>query len=125
MTDLHALLLVRDAVLAVVSTPGAVRTWRRATRDAPLRGAAWESAGIVMQLLPSPGARRMVTRAQAQSRDDDVTLLLELAEAPRLLEQAGTDQPMSPFEERPAVAWSPVGVALALSNDGGATFTSP
>lgn len=126
VTDLHALLLVRDAVLSVTSTPGAVRAWRRTTGLFGLRGgAAWEPAGMVMHLLPSSGVRRAVTRAQAQSRGDDVTLLFEYAEAPRLLQHASTDQPMSPFDERPATAWSPAGAAVVLSNDGGATFTSP
>lgn len=125
VTNLHALLLVRDGVLAVVSTPGAVRTWRRANALAARDGATWEPVGMAMHLIPAPGVRRAVTRAQAASRGDELTLLVDLAQARRQLSQPNADQPMSPFEELPVAAWEPAGAALLMSSDGGATFTSP
>ena len=80
---------------------------------------------MAMHLIPAPGVRRAVTRAQAASRGDELTLLVDLAQARRQLSQPNADQPMSPFEELPVAAWEPAGAALLVSSDGGATFTSP
>jgi hypothetical protein len=126
VTDVHAMLLVRRAVLAVVSSAGAVRAWRYVAGDAlGVQSNRWEPGGLVMDLVPAARVRRAVTQAQAQGRDDEVTLLLDLAQAPRVIAQTIPDQPMSPFEERPARQWSPAGLAVFVSHDGGLTFGPP
>lgn len=125
-SDVLAVLLVRGAALAVVSSPGAVRAWRYAPRVSfGHADAGWRQGAMLLDLEPSALVRRSVTATQAASRGDDVTLLLDIAQSPRTYLQPQADQPMAPVEESSQRAWSSAGRAVLVSRDGGRSFDAP
>lgn len=125
-SEVVSMLLVRDGVLAIVTTPGAMRAWRYRPRAAfELEGSRWEPGGMLMDLAPSPRARRRVVAAQAASEGDSVAVLVELAQSPRELVTPPSDNPMAPVEETARRSWSAAGRAVLVSHDGGRRFAAP
>lgn len=125
--EVHAMVLVRDGVLAFASSPGALRVWRlRPQMGFFGRGAArWEQGAMLMEMLATPRIRRRVTAMQAVSEGDRVTVLMELAQGARVMRAQPAEQPMAPLDEAPTPRFSPGGRAVLTSRDGGRTFHAP
>ncbi|MFO0625224.1 MAG: hypothetical protein U0325_06355 [Polyangiales bacterium] len=125
--EVHAMVLVRDGVLAFASSPGALRSWRLRPQAGFFgRGASrWEHAGMLLDLIATPRIRRRVTGMQAMSDGDRVTVLLELAQGARLMRVQPAEQPMAPLDEAPTPRFTPGGRAVMVSRDGGRTFRAP
>jgi hypothetical protein len=121
------MVLVRAAVLAFASSPGALRVWRlRPQMGFFGRGASrWEHGAMLLDLLATPRVRRRVTSMQAVSDGDRVTLLVELAHGDRVMRAQPTEQPMAPLDEAPTPRFSAAGRAVLTSRDGGRTFAAP
>lgn len=124
--EVHAMVLVRDGVLAFASSPGALRVWRlRPQMGFFGRGARWEHGAMLMDLLATPRIRRRVTAMQAVSDGDRVTVLIDLAQGARVMRAQPTEQPMAPLDEAPTPRFSPGGRAVLISRDGGRSFRAP
>lgn len=127
VNEVHAMVLVRDGVLALASTPGALRSWRfRQRAGLFLRNTSrWEHGALLLDLVPGARSRRRVLSMQAESDGDNVTVLMELAQGARAFRAPPAAQPMAPLEEAPASGWSHGGRAVMISRDGGRSFAAP
>jgi hypothetical protein len=125
--EVHAMVLVRDGVLAFASSPGALRVWRlRPQMGFFGRGTShWEPSAMLMDLLATPRVRRRVTAMQAVSAGDRVTVLMELAQGERVMRAQPAEQPLAPLDEAPTPRFAPGGRAVLISRDGGRTFRAP
>jgi hypothetical protein len=118
---LRAVELTADAVVAFVSTEGALRSLRRRARSGS--AAAWEPGGLVALTYAANGNERTFARLDVSARGDRLALLLRGTyglRPPRTPQEAQLRATRSPPEPRPEPY-----VSLLASDDGGMTFWSP
>lgn len=118
----RAVVLVADAVVAFVSTEGALRSFRYGTRE-DWRASPWEPAGLVSLAYTADGNERTFSSLEVSARGDHLAILLRGQYGPR--------PPRSPQEAQARAARTPPEprpepyAALLASDDGGMTFWSP
>jgi hypothetical protein len=118
----RAVALVEDAVVAFVSTDGALRSFRlpildeRSTRP-------WELGGLVSLTYTANGYQRTVSSLEVSAQGRRIALLLRGhygVRPPRTPHEAQARATRSPLEPRPEPY-----TAFLASDDGGLTFWSP
>jgi len=118
----RAVALARDAVVAFVSTEGALRSFRYATRGGQ-GTSAWEVGGLVSLTYTADGYERTFSQLDVSAEGDRLALHLRGRyglRPPRTAQEAQVRAARVPPEPRP----EPYATLLA-SDDGGASFWSP
>jgi hypothetical protein len=118
----RAMALTRDAVVAFVSTEGALRSFRYTTREG-LGVSAWEVGGLVALSYTADGYERTFTQLDVSAEGDHLALHLRGQyglRPPRTPQEAQARAARVPAEPRPEAY-----ATLLGSDDGGASFWSP